>query len=81
MRFRQVFIEGSDCIFAKRRKQDAASRSSCWVGLPLANADTAATATTQNEMKAFIDASVKGRDTATHEGVSSVAIRQMAGKT
>lgn len=59
MRFRQVFIEGSDCIFAARRIQDAASLSSCWVGLAFAKADIAAIATAQSEMKVFIDASFK----------------------
>jgi hypothetical protein len=55
MRFRHVSIEASACIFAARRKQDAVSRFFCWVGRLPAKADTAAMATTQSDMKVFMD--------------------------
>jgi hypothetical protein len=54
MRFRQVSIEASACIFAAKRMQEAVVLSLCGVGGLPANADTAAMATTQSEMKVFM---------------------------
>jgi len=54
MRFRQLSIEASACIFAARRMQEAVARSLCGLGRLPANADTAAMATTQSEMKVFM---------------------------
>ena len=67
MRFRQVFIEASACIFAAKRMQEAVARFLCGVGGLPANADTAAMATTQSEMKVFMVSSFEGRDSVTLE--------------